>query len=244
MNGSISKIPADYTVEVRDLVVGTRYKVEERDYEIPKGYTIRLEDGYTRTDTQPEQMNGTTLVSGTIRVGEDPAIDVRNQKGWGLTVEKIWTDKDFMEQHDPICFAVYVKNGSAEELLPDSVRQLPSTESSLYYFFGNLQSGIPFDNYVIYEVKVSGGTADAGGYVTGYSSVTPIKDGGSLTIGGTPAGGTYQEGKFTYTVTYRKGEQTTQNENVRIDTVTTPVPVSCCTRLTGMERHWLVRCLN
>ena len=51
MYGSISRIPAGYTVEVRDLIVGTKYKVEELDREIPKGYTRRDKDGYVRKDT-------------------------------------------------------------------------------------------------------------------------------------------------------------------------------------------------
>ena len=52
-NGSISRIPAGYTVEVRNLVVSTRYKVEERDNEIPRGYTRREADGYTRISPLP-----------------------------------------------------------------------------------------------------------------------------------------------------------------------------------------------
>ncbi|MBQ6540523.1 MAG: fibro-slime domain-containing protein, partial [Oscillospiraceae bacterium] len=39
MNGSISKIPAGYTVELRDVLVGTRFMVEERTWEIPDGYS-------------------------------------------------------------------------------------------------------------------------------------------------------------------------------------------------------------
>ena len=109
MNGSVSKIPADYIIEVRDLIVGTQFKVEERDEEIPRGYTLRLNDGYQRLDTVPQQNTQTTPISGTIQVNEDPRILVSNQKGWGLTLEKIWTDRDFMETHDPIYFAVYVK---------------------------------------------------------------------------------------------------------------------------------------
>ncbi|MBQ9321517.1 MAG: hypothetical protein IJ239_04060, partial [Eubacterium sp.] len=88
MNGSVSKIPADYIIEVRDLIVGTQFKVEERDEEIPRGYTLRLNDGYQRLDTVPQQNTQTTPISGTIQVNEDPRILVSNQKGWGLTLEK------------------------------------------------------------------------------------------------------------------------------------------------------------
>ena len=233
MNGSISKIPADYTVEVRDLIVGTQWKVEERDSEIPKGYTLRLEDGYTLTTSDTEEKHGTDPISGTMAAGSDPAVQVRNQKGWGLTVEKVWTDKDFMEIHDPIYFAIYVKTGEEGSetytLLENSVRKLETTEDSIYYFFDNLQTGTPFANYTVFEVTLgTEGDApvkvDENGVVSGYTEVHPIGEGGTLTIGGKPVGGTYTEDSFSYTVNYDPGEQTTQNENVRTDTVTNSRP--------------------
>ena len=55
MNGSIANIPADYSVEVHDLIAGVQFKVEERDNEIPKGYTRREGDGYVRTDAGHQQ---------------------------------------------------------------------------------------------------------------------------------------------------------------------------------------------
>ncbi|MDO4850782.1 MAG: SpaA isopeptide-forming pilin-related protein [Actinomycetota bacterium] len=160
MNGSISKIPADHTVEVRDLIVGTKYKVEERDDEIPKGYTLRLGDGYARVGGDNVVTNGITPISGTIQAGEDPEIEIRNQKGWGLTVKKVWTDKDFMEAHDSTYFAVYVKNGEVANapgtLLEGSVRQLKATEDEIYYFFSNLSSTVPFKDYIVREVTLGG----------------------------------------------------------------------------------------
>ena len=223
MNGTISKIPAGYTVEVRDLIVGTKYKVEERANEIPRGYTLRLRDGYTRTDTGVEY--GTTPILDVLEPDESPKIDVRNQKGWGLTIEKIWTDKDFMESHDPIYFAVYVKDDSGNlTLLRDSVRQMLSSETSLYYFFGNLQSGIPFENYIVREVTLEENIAvDREGKIINYTAVHPIDEDGKLTVGGTPVGGTHQDG-YQYKVHYEQGKQTTQNENVRTDKVTNSRP--------------------
>ena len=41
MNGSISKIPIGYTVEIREVLFDTKYKVEERDYEVPDGYSLQ-----------------------------------------------------------------------------------------------------------------------------------------------------------------------------------------------------------
>ena len=236
-NGQITKIPSGYTVEVRDLIVTTQYKVEERSGEIPKGYTLRLLDGYTRVDGSSEEINGTTPYTGTIAVNDSPKIEVRNQKGWGLTVKKVWTDKDFMSEHDSIYFAVYTRSGEEGSekytLVNNTVRELKTDESSLYYFFWNLDSSIPFKNYVVYEVNVS--TTSEGGLqynddgsitVDDSVTVTRIENGEELKIDGKPVGGEdYSTGDhYSYTVTYQRGKQTTQNENVRTDTVTNSRP--------------------
>ena len=224
-NGAIAGIPVSHSVELHDLIAGTQFKVEEREKEIPRGYTLRLEDGYQRTDTDPVQNYGTTPVSGTIQTDEDPAILVSNQKGWGLTVKKVWTDKDFMSSHGPIYMAVFVKSGADDTttgtLLEDSVRKLEHPSDEIYYFFGNLQAGIPFRYYTIYEVTCKETTDEEGKVV--YTDVTPIEEGGTLeNLSGTTVSG--MTTTFDYTVNYRQGEQTTHNENVRTDTVTNSRP--------------------
>jgi hypothetical protein len=165
-NGAISGIPAGHSVELHDLIAGTQFKVEERENEIPRGYTLRLLDGYQRTDAGHEQNYGTTPVIGTIQTDNDPAILVSNQKGWGLTVKKVWTDKDFMSKHGPIYMAVFVKSGADDTttgtLLEDSVRKLEHPSDEIYYFFGNLQAGIPFRYYTIYEVTCKETTDEEG----------------------------------------------------------------------------------
>ncbi len=233
-SGTISKIPADHTVEVRDLIISSQYKVEERIGEIPKGYTLREGDGYTRVDTTPQETYGMTPVSGIIARDEDPKYEVRNQKGWGLTVKKVWTDKDFMESHDDIYFAVYVKTGSDPdqyELYDDSVRRLSSAESEVYYFFDDLRYNnriFHFTDFEIREVMLAtvGGEqlhVDADGKVTGYTTVTPVDDNGTLITGGTPVGGSHKD-ELSYTVKYEPGESTGKNENIRTDTVTNSRP--------------------
>lgn len=236
MNGSISKIPVDYSVEVRNLVIGTKYKVEERDWEIPKGYTRRDSDGYTRVDLEPDDEKGVPYTD-TIKKDEDPEIEVRNQEGWGLTVEKIWTDKDFMESHDDIYFAVYLNDGADGEpedlkLYEGTVRRLSSNESELYYFLDDLKYTDPdtheekvyeFSKFVIKEVQLENAVVDDNGYVTGYSSITPIDMNGTLVCGGKPYGGEHQD-DYSYSVTYEVGEKTGQNENIRTDKVTNSRP--------------------
>ncbi len=236
LNGTVSRIPADHTVEIRNLIVGTKYKIEERDWEIPKGYTRRAADGYTRTDTGHYQESETPYTD-TIKAGETPEIEVRNQKGWGLTVEKVWTDKDFMESHDDIFFAVYLNDPPGSEsgtlkLYDGKIRRLKTDESELYYYFDDLKYTDPqtdiettysFSDFVIKEVKLDNPTVDDDGYVTDYSRITPIDENKSLTIGGKPYGGEYKD-DYSYTVTYEVGQTTGQNANIRTDTVTNSRP--------------------
>ena len=218
MNGSISKIPSEYSVEVRDLVIGTQYKFLERDDEIPRGYTLRLEDGYTRTDGQ-EIKYGTTPVSDTMMANKDPHYDVRNQKGWGLTINKVWTDKDFISTRADTYFATYLYRSGNLSLVNGTVRRLAYPETSIYYFFGNLQQGIPFSSYVIREVKLTGNiSVNADNVVTGYDTITPVEDGSSININGT-AFGSETPSTFSYKVHYEQGVQSVHNENVRTDTV-------------------------
>ena len=232
MNGSISKIPADYTVEVRDLIAGTQWKVEERDGEIPRGFTRRDSDGYARVDAGHEAAQSTP-VSGTMQVNEDPEVEVRNQKGWGLTVKKVWTDKDFMESRDDIYFAVYI----GDELADGTVRRLSSNETELYYFFQDLRDKNNethnFAEFNIREVTLAKGADfhvdEKTGAVSGYTDLQPVEEGESVTVGGTPVGGSYhpaddQDEGFSYKVSYEVGEPTGHNENIRTDTVTNSRP--------------------
>ena len=106
---------------------------------------------------------------------------------------------------------------------------MTTDETSLYYFFGHLQAGTPFEKYVVREVNVAAPSGQElvidKGYVTGYGSVTPIAEGDPLHIDGKPYGGEYSQDKaYEYKVKYKQGEQTTHNENVRTDTVTNSRP--------------------
>ena len=83
MYGAISKIPAFYTVEVRELLVGTQYKVEERLNEIPDGYSrIRFDvyDDDEATTFTPDPENA----QGSIGDNQDPYVEVHNIRGYGI----------------------------------------------------------------------------------------------------------------------------------------------------------------
>lgn len=245
MYGSISKIPAGYTVEVRDLIVGTKYKVEEFDREIPRGYTRRDSDGYVRTDADPDVVyyteegaygqhpaagNTTTAepISDTIASKtESPTIEIRNQQGWGLTAKKEWTDKDFII-HDPIYMAVYLDDGTGNpgELIEGSVRRLDSDKTEIYWFFPDLKvNGEPkrFDQFIVREVELTGSpVVGEDGVVTGYTGITPVGDGMAINVSGKTISGSPRTEN--YTVNYQPGESTGQNQKIRVDTITNSRP--------------------
>lgn len=250
MYGSISKIPAGYTVEVRDLVVGTKYKIEEPDREIPKGYTRRDSDGYVRTDLpdgpvvyytedgtygrHPAEGNTFTAepISDTITdKTESPVIEIRNQEGWGLTAKKEWTDKDFVT-HDPIYMAVYLDEEQSESdpvLIEDTVRRLNTGVTEVYWFFEDLKIGDEvdphkFSEFVVREVELKNPIVDDNtGKVTTYDSITPVIENGSISVRGRTYSDT--EGtEYNYTVNYHTGDSTGQNANIRTDIVTNTRP--------------------
>ncbi len=243
MYGAISKIPAGYTVEVRDLVVGTKYKIEEPDREIPKGYTRRDSDGYVRTDLpdgpvvyytedgtygrHPAESNTFTAepISDTITdKTESPVIEIRNQEGWGLTAKKEWTDKDFVT-HYPIYMAVYLDNG---DLIDGTVRRLNTGVTEVYWFFEDLKLGgeepHTFDEFIVREVILDNPKVnDSTGEVTEYDNITPVNEGGSIRVIGTTHSDT--EGtEYNYTVNYQTGDSTGKNANIRTDIVTNTRP--------------------
>ena len=216
--GAVSRIPGSYSVEFRGLPVDSSFRVEEWDNEIPKGYNLveyERDKGSYYSEEDPNE--------GTIRANEDPHVLVHNKRGWGLTVNKVWSDATFMDSHDDIYFAVYVKDPSTEELtlLTGSERKMTSSMTSLYYYFDKLEEGASFDDYEIFEVKLTNPRTDEEGKLI-YDSIERIGQGGTLTVGGKPKNKEHQEG-FHYKVSYEKGESSGGYEgveNVRTDTVT------------------------
>ena len=211
MNGAISKIPADYKVEVRDLFVGTKFAVTEEDYEIPPGYDFI---SYEREGSTYIVEEGETVNTGIIRESESPAVIVNNKRGWGLTAKKKWSDADFVDSHEDIFFAVYV-NGS---MLPGTIRRLQHPSTSVYYYFDTLEAGTTFADYEIREVTLSGNyTVDSDGVVSGNPTVHVLNEGNTLKAYATHSG---EEKKYDYVVSYAIGSPTGKARNARTDTVT------------------------
>ena len=133
MNGSITRIPVDYSVEVREILAGTKYRVQERPAEIPDGYSFQkyvYYDDYNpaagtspdatatysgdnanavATAGAPDDFDHGGTVYNEIATGKDPHVDVCNLKGYGLRVKKVWTDADYMAGRSTTYFAVYTK---------------------------------------------------------------------------------------------------------------------------------------
>ena len=231
-SGAVDRIPADFTVEIRNLLIDTKFRIEERESDIPKGYDfiryVRGGDGSYIVE------DGDTINSGIVRANQNPQVIVENHRGWGLTVEKVWTDDSFMLSHDNIYFAVYYN----DTLIPGTVRRMKTEatavydqgifagydfETSLYYYFRELIEGAAFSDYVVREVALTDPVVDENGYVTSYGSITPLVGDVQLINGGIPSQ-TMTYGEFAYTVSYEVGEPGGPANNVRTDTVTNARP--------------------
>ena len=234
-SGAIDKIPADFTVEIRNLLIDTKFKIEERESDIPKGYDlieyVRGGDGSYIVE------EGDSVNSGTIRARQNPEIIIRNHRGWGLTVEKVWSDADFVDSHDNLYFAVY-NNG---QLVPNTIRRMNTeitqtntvAETSLYYYFDVLAPGAQFSDYTVKEVALTEPViVDENGYVTSCGSITVLGGDVSLVNGAVPTQtGTHTI--FSYNVSYEQGTPTGPGRNVRTDTVTNTRPGIRLVKLDG-----------
>ena len=232
--GTIAKIPAGYTIEIRNVLAGTQYRVEERPWEIPDGYSFRNYEWNNKTKGNANLVttsNGPGI-NGTVVSREDdpqdPYVKVYNLRGWGLRVNKVWSDADYMSTRDATYFAVYT--GSSEDsltLVPNTVRKLEysAKPQTLYWYFLPLPVNVPFDQYEIREVIITGNpTVDSAGYVTNVDTlvINPIPHEGKMTISGTQRGESTSS-DFEYTVLYNRGT-VGEGSNVRVDTVTNNRP--------------------
>ena len=230
MNGAISRISQGYTIEVRDILVGTRFKLVERAAEMPDGYSFRKYEYYENgrdTEVTAAGNDGEAGIADTILADKNSHVVVSNLKGWGLRVNKEWTDKDYMSGRDAAYFAVYTMDGNGSLALVDgTVRKLSFQDKpqTLYWYFLPLPVDVPFTDYKIREVKLTGSNLDIdeNGTVKGYETITVLQDGDELKLNGTQKGET-EASEFTYKVTYAEGE-ISQASNVRVDTVTNERP--------------------
>ena len=212
--GGADKIPPWYTVEVPELLAGTEYKVVERADEIPVGYNL----------IDYEDDNGHATDTGTIGVGAEGNRQAyaNNQHGYGLTAQKIWSDADFMKNHDYIYFAIYVKDGNNHlKLKRDSVRRLGKTATTIKWFLPELEDGKTLNDYLAYEIVLEEGhfsVDEATGVVTLDDDYTPtrIDEGETITVHGEGNEHGYSA-DYVYTASYDRQVLTTQQINNRVN---------------------------
>ena len=233
--GAITEIPPYYTVEVLDLVPGLWYKLIERPTETPDGY--RLYQCVRDKETIKEEQWTTGIyeddmtwkgVDGRIQSNKESEVQIGNKQGYGLRINKTWTDAKTITNRDPTYFAVY-KAGTDEDGMPkldlveDSVRQMAYTADpdwqTLVWYYDSLPLDGNLGDYWVYEVALTvaeGGAISIApnGVVSGYESCTPVgtsatgaedarppvaEDG--LTLNGTGAGAE-GSGEIYYKATY------------------------------------------
>ena len=220
INGQISKIPAGFTVDVPGLPVGTLFKVEERESDIPLGYSLKE---YERDGSSYQIADGDTINSGRVRANEAPSMTVVNKRGWEIKANKVWSDKDYTSSHGSIYTAVYV--GDSMSPLSNTVRQIRHPDTSVRYFFDSLENGKAFSDYKVYEVELTNPVFDADGNLVSYDAVKKLV-GGDLTTISAVAKGHSASNEFGYSVDYLQGTPTSTATgadpagNVRTDTVT------------------------
>ena len=222
MNGAISYIPIGYTIEVRDLLAGTKFKLVERPWEIPDGYSF-LKYVYRE---QPSDRTAAEGVTDVINAGDEPHIEVDNVKGFGLRINKTWNDAAFMADRDPVYFGIFYEDDSEGLLLVDgSLRQMAYGTSTLYWYYDTLPvPGVTdFSKYWIYEVSLTDPVVNAEGSVTGYSQMVRLDEAATLSLNGKQVGD-QESSPFIYTVSYERDEIARTTDNVRVDTVTNSRP--------------------
>ncbi len=212
MYGSISKIPAFYTVEVRELLAGTKYEVEERPNEIPDGYSRIQYDIFTDVnDVTTKDICPYEKVS-TIEKGKDPHVDVHNIKGYGIRMYKEWTDENFVSSRDNTYFAIYI-NGVLD---PNTIYELKYKKGTLYWYYETLETGLSLLDYQVKEVEVTGAVVDSDGKVTSYTSIDPKDNNEEIRLNGILKGET-DSTEFVYKVKYKSAQMPTAN--MRIETI-------------------------
>lgn len=231
-SGAVDKIPADYTIEVRDLLVGTKFKVTEDSYEIPLGYGMRTwtetVNGITTTYTGYKRVEGSYITEpgmgqneGIIRDNNDPQIEIHNQRGFGIRANKSWSDSNFILAHGYVYFAVFIGNSTTP--IPGTVRRIDSYNYTTYYF-QSLEPGYTLSNYHVYEVELENVGVDANNNIT-YSSITRlgvVNPDETFVVSNNVDSNGDQIGDLTYKVIYSSGEAIGTVEgiqNVRTDSI-------------------------
>lgn len=223
-NGAIDSIPTGYSVEIRDLLIGTKFKVEEWASDIPLGYTCK---GMTEELTKTPQ-NSSSSYTGEILTA-DKTVYVINKRGCNISIEKIWSDDDFVTGHGLTYVALYTDDtGSLVRAVDENNHVYPvkaiNARKTASYYLENLLD-IPFENYVVREVVLSGDTIHVDSdtnVVTGYSSIIPADEGDHLNLTARMIGDENYS-MYEYVVKYEQGTPTSSVTAAGVGTETRPI---------------------
>lgn len=211
MNGTISRIPAFYTVEIREVLAGTKFQIEERYNEIPDGYS-RIKYVVYADDSDASGTSNASEAIGLVDYDKDPKVEIHNLRGYAIRIYKNWADEKFLSDRENAYFALYIDN----VLQPNMIYELPYGENTLYWYFSALETGKTLDNYHIWEVDIDDPVVDSDGKVTNWTSLTPIYNDNEIEIKGTLSGESISQ-DITYTAKY---SSTYSTNNIRVDTIT------------------------
>ncbi|MBQ5329990.1 MAG: hypothetical protein J6F31_01930 [Oscillospiraceae bacterium] len=249
-NGTISMIPAGYTVVVPELPVGTQFKVEEEN--VPEGYILEARSGekynslygsgesyegdargyinYSDTSSYGSDHDEAAQNAGKIIISKNAKVIVCNTKGFGFTATKKWSDDAYVTGRPPIFLALYLKkSGEEARLISGSVRRIEYPDTECYWFYYDLAEGADsIGDYEVREVDLTNPVYDPGdsSIVSSYSAITPVEQSGFTHLADTQGGPS--DFDYTYKVSY---EHDPHKDNVRTATITNTRTVGIMVRL-------------
>ncbi len=212
-NGSIAGIPDGLSVVIENLLPTTSFCVEEQDGKIPAGYE-RLR--YERDGGTYNLISGKDVSYGIIRENTNAHMTVVNQKGFGITVDKDWGDREYTASHDTIYIALFrPAAGGGYSYVPGTFRELVSPNTSVYYF-NDAEEASSFTAMEVWPESIA--PAGWGGDPAAVTDCAPYAAGDSVTLHAVTNDGTAHE--FAYQVGYEQGEIGGDGHNIRRDTIT------------------------
>lgn len=211
-NGSIAGIPDGLSVVIENLLPTTEFMIEEQDDKIPAGYE-RLR--YERDGGTYHLIAGKDINYGIIRENTNAHMNVVNQKGFGITVDKDWGDRDYTEAHDPIYIALFAQSPDGPVYVPDTFRELVSPNTSVYYF-SDAEEANRFSAMEVRPDSIQ--PADWGGSTDAVTDCAPYAAGDTVSLSAVTTNGETHE--FAYQVGYEQGEIGGTGMNTRRDTIT------------------------
>lgn len=215
-NGSIAGIPDGLSVVIENLLPTTKFKVEELPEKMPLGYEhLRYERVIDDSEATYHLIDSSVYNSGIIKENINAHMIVTNQKGFGITVKKDWTDEEYTTYHATIYIALFHKEGDGSlKYVDNTCRELISPNTTMYYFNSEEEANEYVAMEVIPETIIP---ADWSGNTSLVTDCQPYLANSSTSLNAeTLSGETYE---FEYNISYEKGEVEGTGHNIRTDSI-------------------------